>query len=192
MYHDIFVNSYNKLINLEGGYVNDETDKGGETYKGISRNNFPNWLGWKIIDHAKSSTHFKQLLKADCNLEAHVQDFYHKEFWSKMKCDFVPDVIAVELFELSVNVGTPKATIILQTALNVLNNNEKKYSDIRTDALFGKITLATLRTCLDTTSNKLLFNVINILQGCFYIELMLNNPIYEKYIGWFNRVELKK
>lgn len=192
MYHDIFISSYNKLIKLEGGYVDDPDDKGGETYKGISRNNFPNWMGWLIIDSAKDSQNFPGLLKANMNLSGLVEDFYFHNFWKKMNCDFVPDAIASELFELSVNVGVSKATTILQSALNILNNNQKKYPDIRIDGKFGNKTLSTLQRALENVSNKLIFNVINILQGCFYIELMIKNPVYEKYIGWFKRVELKK
>ena len=37
----------------EGGYVDDRDDRGGETYRGISRNNFPDWKGWKKIDGFK-------------------------------------------------------------------------------------------------------------------------------------------
>jgi lysozyme family protein len=32
----------------EGYYVNDKDDSGGETYRGISRVNFPKWAGWAI------------------------------------------------------------------------------------------------------------------------------------------------
>jgi len=192
MMNKTFFIAFNKLIAFEGTYSNDPDDKGGETYCGISRNNFPNWIGWIRIDHAKESANFSEVLKANMNLRGYVQDFYLNEFWLKMNCDVLPDKIAEELFELSVNCGIRRATIILQTALNVLNNNQKKYADIRTDGKFGNQTLATLQRALENVSNKLIFNVINILQGSFYIELMINNPVYEKYIGWFNRVEVIK
>ena len=191
MYNKTFHTAFEKLIQLEGAYSNDPIDKGGETFCGISRNNFPKWIGWNIIDHYKSSNHFNELLKSDFVLLEHVQDFYYNNFWLKMNCNLLPTHIAKELFELSVNTGIKRATIILQTTLNVLNNNQKLYSDIQTDGKFGSITLATLQTALESVNNKLIFNVINILQGCFYIELMINNPLYEKYVGWFNRVVIE-
>ena len=40
----------NMILQHEGGYLNDSSDSGGRTYKGISENNFPNWKGWKIIN----------------------------------------------------------------------------------------------------------------------------------------------
>jgi lysozyme family protein len=208
----------NKLLKHEGNYANDVDDKGGETYCGISRNNFPNWIGWNIIDHYKNSEHFNEHLKSDFNLQAHVEDFYKINFWNKMNCDIVAELslrmdafgrsvvaepsqsvvteqsrsVASELFELSVNTGLHRATSILQTALNILNRNEKLYSDILVDGKFGRITLATLRTSLKLNNSKLFFNLLNILQGSFYTELMLNNPVYEKYIGWFNRVVIER
>jgi len=189
---DAFLIALAKLLKYEGIYSNDPDDKGGETYRGISRNNFPNWIGWKFIDSAKDSPQFLEILKANLNLEILVREFYYENFWLKMNCDVLPDLIASELFELSVNVGIARTTIILQTALNILNNNQKLYSDIRTDGKFGSQTLATLQTSHSKNNFKRVFNVINILQGSFYIELMLNNPVYEKYIGFFDRVELIK
>lgn len=190
--NDYFITALQKLLKHEGGYVHDPDDKGGETYCGISRNNFPNWDGWLIIDPAKQSKDFKDLLKSNFNLKKLVEQFYFIEFWSKMQCDSMPEFFAHEMFELSVNCGITRATIILQSALNVLNNNQKKYYDIKTDGKFGPSTLATLEFALDNVSNKLIFNVVNIFQGSFYLELMIKNPVYEKYIGWFNRIEIIK
>jgi len=190
--NETFLQSLTKLLKLEGVYSNDKDDKGGETYWGISRNNFPNWTGWMFIDQAKDSKQFLEILKANLKLELFVRDFYYEHFWTKMNCDILPDLISSKLFELSVNTGIERATIILQTTLNILNNNQKLYSDILTDGDFGNKTLTTFQTALSKHSSKRIFNVINILQGCFYIGLMQKNPVYEKYIGLFDRLELLK
>ena len=42
-----------KTLETEGGYVNDPSDSGGETYCGIARNSNPKWEGWKIVDAHK-------------------------------------------------------------------------------------------------------------------------------------------
>lgn len=190
--NEIFLESLAKLLKLEGVYSNDKDDKGGETYCGISRNNFPNWLGWLSVDQHKGTKSFLEILQADMKLELFVRNFYMEYFWQKMNCDILPDLIASKLFELSVNVGIKRATIILQTALNILNNNQIYYSDILEDGVFGNKTLAVFQTALSKHSAKRIFNVINILQGSFYIRLMQNNTVYEKYIGWFDRLELLK
>jgi len=37
----------------EGGYANHPADKGGETYRGITRKNNDEWQGWKVINEVK-------------------------------------------------------------------------------------------------------------------------------------------
>lgn len=41
------------ILGHEGGYANHPADKGGETYRGISRKANPDWVGWKYIDEVK-------------------------------------------------------------------------------------------------------------------------------------------
>jgi len=189
-----FEKAYKKLVRFEGGYVFDKDDKGGETYKGIARNFNPNWEGWKLIETSKEyyGEDFAEHLHESEYLEWEVQKFYKEKFWDVFLCDSLPYQIAEEIFEISVNTGIVRASIILQTALNLLNRNEKFYPDIKIDGKVGPQTLSTLRLCLQKNSEKLLFNVLNILQGAFYAELMLDNPVYEKYIGWFSRIEILK
>ena len=45
-----FNEEFKKVILVEGGYVNDPDDAGGETYLGISRRYNPNSKIWNIID----------------------------------------------------------------------------------------------------------------------------------------------
>ena len=45
-----FDEEFDKLIFVEGGYVNDKDDKGGETFMGITRKNHPTAAVWEIID----------------------------------------------------------------------------------------------------------------------------------------------
>ena len=188
----MFNKAFEKLIQFEGGYVNDPDDTGGETYKGISRNNFPNWSGWTRIDYHKNEIDFELELKQDTVLDASVESFDKENFWDKMKCDLMPNFVAEEVFEASVNMGIHRATEILQTALNLLNNNQKRYKNIDVDGDLGSITIATLKVAKTKVSSKLMFNVLNFLQAKFYIELMERNEKYEKYIGWFNRIDIRK
>lgn len=189
-----FEDAYNKLIKYEGGYVNDPDDKGGETYKGIARNFHSNWEGWQVIDKLKTNPDYKKILNSpNFNLlDNATKKFYKEKFWDIFESDELPYEIAEEIFEIAVNTGIARATIIIQTTCNLLNRNQKLYSNISVDGKFGNITKYILNQCIDKNGTKLVFNVINILQGCFYIELMLKDEIKEKYIGWFNRIEIKR
>ena len=40
-----FDRAFVTTMQSEGGYVNNPKDPGGETYMGISRNNYPHWQG---------------------------------------------------------------------------------------------------------------------------------------------------
>lgn len=98
----------------EGGYSNDKGDTGGETYCGISRNNFPAWPGWALID-ATGPEHI--------NASALVQpvaDFYRKNFWAAIQGDLIKDQdVATRLFDMAVNAGVGEAAKLIQRAAHV-------------------------------------------------------------------------
>ena len=176
------------LDKYEGIYSNDKDDKGGETVFGIARNIHPDLKLWVIVDSFKQSEYFLNLIGNDKHLFDLVSDFYFEEFWKPLHCDIFPPSIAAELFESAVNIGLESEIRILQKTLNLLNKNEGRYSDIKIDGIFGQITLRTCNFYFDNYSSKLFFKVLNIYQAFHYISLMENNPVYEKYIGWFERV----
>jgi lysozyme family protein len=165
--------AFEKLIGFEGGYVNDKDDKGGETKFGISKRSYPN------VD-------IKNLTVIDA------KNIYKNDYWDVLKCDYYPQIIAEELFELAVNTGIFRTVHLLQKTINVLNRNQKLYSDIKIDGKFGVNTFETFKNCLESNKVKTVFNILNILQGAYYIEIMENNSVNEKYIGWFERVEVIK
>jgi len=94
----------------EGGYVNDPTDSGGETYKGISRKNWPKWTGWPFIDFAKKKPGFEKLLNSNSQLQDSVIAFYKREFWDKVGGDMIASqTIANLLVDSAVNEGVRAA-----------------------------------------------------------------------------------
>lgn len=51
----------------------------GESYKGISRNDHPEWSGWKEIDRHKEMRGFPDNLKFSDVLAKAVKDFQNKD-----------------------------------------------------------------------------------------------------------------
>jgi lysozyme family protein len=95
-----------KILKNEGGYSNDKSDKGGETYKGISRVNWPKWLGWKFIDFAKTKEGFPESLHSIYVLQDMVIAFYRINFWDKIKGNDIRNQdIAEMLVDSAVNEG---------------------------------------------------------------------------------------
>ena len=109
----------------EGGYVFDPNDKGGETYAGISRNNWPKWEGWRIIDTIKvkwgqSASQINRYAHADPNLHIMISKFYKTNFWDVNKLDLITDQqLANTVYDFGVNSGTSRAAKYLQQVLGV-------------------------------------------------------------------------
>ncbi|MDX2189374.1 MAG: glycosyl hydrolase 108 family protein [Bacteroidota bacterium] len=74
-----FEQALTKVLKNEGGYANNPSDPGGETYKGIARKIFGKWDGWVNIDAKKRNPNFRNLLESDPDLQAKVKHFYKSE-----------------------------------------------------------------------------------------------------------------
>lgn len=94
------------------GYVNDPTDRGGETKFGVAQKANPavnvRELTW---DQAKA--------------------VYKKSYWDAAKCGSLPPRYAALHFDIAVNHGVKRANIFLQRALGVTD-----------DGIIGPVTLA--------------------------------------------------
>ncbi len=193
----VFEEAYNKVIaGSEGGYANDPTDKGGETYAGISRKFHPDWEGWKIVSEVKSQesevSRINARLKADERVGILIKEFYKKEFWDMYAGDSLNPFVSAELFDQAVNFGVGKAIEHLQRAINLLNRNAKDYPDVPVDGGFGKKTFEGYKNCVAHNSVNHLCNLLNGFQMKRYIEIMEADHSQEKYAGWFSRVIIDK
>ena len=191
----------NTLAN-EGAYSNDPRDRGGETYKGIARNMNPKWEGWAAVDEIKANTNINQLnrvLQADEELDQMVRDFYELVYWTPLMLNQIKEQeVANELFDTAVNQGISKAVHFLQEALNLLNNNQKHYSDINEDGKMGEGTLKAYRAYMLTENFpgrspgrnlSTLLKAMNGLQFQRYVDICNANPTQEVYLyGWMNRI----
>ena len=118
--------AYNKVIKVEGGYVNDPDDAGGETYMGISRKFNPNAKFWKVIDEIKSKNknitnkEMNVILKKNNIIIGEIKNIYKNKYWDKLYLDNLnSQKIAEELFDTAVNMGVSVAIKILQNSLKV-------------------------------------------------------------------------
>jgi len=177
--------AYKLTMGIEGGYANAASDKGGETYGGVSRNNFPNWSGWKIIDELKGRPGFEKALQNSSDLQAAKRAFYQVNFWDVLKLSQVENqAIATELFDFGVNCGAKTAALALQRSLNVLNKRAKFYPDIVVDGAIGGGTLAALAKA----NQKDVLKCIVSIQGARYIGLAEKEESQEDWMaGWIRR-----
>jgi lysozyme family protein len=172
-----------KTIGHEGGYTSDPDDRGNWTSgkRGVGE--------LKGTKYGISAMTYPNEDIINLTLER-AKEIYKRDFWDKMKLSFIGDSnIAIELFDTAVNTGIPRAGKMFQKALNLCNRNERDYKNIKEDGVIGQKSLTAYSMC---ANKRILFNVLNILQGAWYVALMESNEMYEKYISWFDRVEIIK
>ena len=189
-----FKEAYEITMGHEGGYSNDPVDAGGETYKGITKRFEPDWEGWVIIDSLRNNPNFPKCLDENEELQEKVMEVYKRKYWDIFWGDkFDNQDIANEMFDTGVNMGTTRAIKYLQKSLNLLNRDQKNYSDISEDGVIGNNTLNTLNNFLNKFKRdvKYLLKLMNLFQGMHYINYMGKDSKQERFArGWLNRVKI--
>lgn len=192
--------AYAPLEAFEGGYSDDPSDRGGETWGGCARNFFPKWAGWGIIDAAKShqsfrrgSRAFNEYLATLPELKACLRDWYREEWWNRLGLGALPQNLANEIFEQSVNLGKGGAGKKIQQMCNAFNYDKSAkgplFADLKVDGAVGPKTLGAMAVLLARrTDEDKLVHALNCLQGAHYIELAAGKPSQRKYTdGWMKR-----
>ncbi len=164
-----FLYCFHEVVGLEGGYVYDSFDRGGETKYGISKRAYPHLDIKNLSLEDAKRIYYKKYYKSPLmNLEL---------ILSKQLC--------LELFESAVLMGVKTVAKNLQKALNYLNNNGQLFEDLRVDGWIGKKSLEALR-CVDS---KLVIKVLNGLQFNRLIKIVERNKEQERFFkGWLKRV----
>ena len=103
-----------RLLDNEGGYVNDPADPGGETKFGISKRSYPN------VDIANLT-------------REGAANIYRRDFWNPIGADALPAPLQFQLLDFAVNCGVGTAIRKLQVSIGVAD-----------DGHFGPISAAAL------------------------------------------------
>jgi len=149
-----------KTLGIEGGYVNDPDDPGGETNYGITQN---------TLDILGINKKVEDLTLED------VYNIYYEYFYKKYHFDLIKNkLIAYELFEFTVNTGNGKLAVKnLQRAYNTLNTNYL----LKEDGILGEKTANAIN---NYKYYKSLYKVLNVFQGIYYISLAEDNGTLKK------------
>ena len=109
-----------KVLEHEGGYVNDHKDLGGETKYGITKRFYPD------VD-------IKNLTIEQAT------EIYKKDYWDKNKVESLPQNLWHIYFDMCVNMGKRTAVKVLQRAA------VNKGRDIEVDGGLGPMTIGALK-----------------------------------------------
>jgi lysozyme family protein len=162
------------VLEHEGELANHPYDRGGLTYRGIARNAWPKWEGWKYIDKGETPP-----------LEL-VRKFYYENFWLPLKCDSLPPPIAIFLFDSAVGSGHVLPTRWLQRAIGA------KDDGIIGDETIRKAQQARPQAVVDSMLRRRILLYANIvrndgrqnvfLAGWLRRTMKLTDLIYRNYI----------
>lgn len=176
-----FERSVEKVFGFEGGFADHADDPGGKTNFGITEDTL------KEYD--------KELKVKDIDKDI-AKKIYKQEYWDKSNLTQIAGLneeIAFKIFDASVNIGVKQAVTFLQESLNVLNQNEKKYKDLKVDGILGKKTIDSFKSFWEErgkTGISVLIKAVNSLQGAYYISISAKNKKLQSFTyGWIkNRI----
>lgn len=164
------------ILKHEGGYSNNKkSDRGGETYMGISRKNWPSWEGWAYLDKEKLKN--KEFSKNKW-LDVLVADFYRVNFWNRIRGGEINDQnIATLLLDYNVHSG------------RLGNKAIQKLVGFTGAAVDGAIGPNTIRAINNHKNPEKLFYALLEQRRDFLTELSKEPNQADNYDGWMNRVD---
>lgn len=108
-----FDTCFDRLINNEGGYVNNPADPGGETNWGITWPTLNQAIGMGLVP---TGTTIAKLTRDQSRA------IYQKLFWQNAGMDYFAPPVAFQVFDAAVNHGIGNAVRLLQRAVAVVDD----------------------------------------------------------------------
>lgn len=152
-----------KLRKLEGGFVNDPSDKGGATMAGITLNTYRRYYG-----ESKTVNDLKNISNAEWN---HIMK---TGYWDVAKADGIRNQSIAEIFvDWVVNSGISGIRAFQRT------------QGLKADGIVGPRTLE----ILNSPNEEVIFNRIKSARESYYRKLAMVDPTQYKFLrGWLNRL----
>lgn len=159
-------------LRWEGGYTNDVQDRGGETYRGISRVHCPEYGGWMVLDTiADKRTGITKALN-DALYES-VALFYWQKYGQRY-AGIVSPLVYMQCFDFAVNGGFSVSS--LQARLNVLGDQL---------SIDGKLGAETLHAINKRLPEQVATQII-AMRRAYIAKIATANPRFKD--GWNNRI----
>ncbi|HEM7925187.1 glycoside hydrolase family 108 protein [Citrobacter amalonaticus] len=168
-----FRNALTFVLSAERGYVNDPTDRGGETNLGISDKRDGVADGMTDVDgDGKPDTRIRDLTVEQAG------QIYFRDYWYPAYCPLWPDEVALFVFDSAVQHGAKKAVQLLQEAVGFTGKS--------VDGIAGKNT----RAAVGSADPDWLMNRLYLRRSRYYADIIKSNPSQGKFLnGWFNRLD---
>lgn len=132
---DRFLTALKLVLNFEGGYSNDASDRGGETNYGITAGTLSSAHARGIVGH----TNVKKLTSGE------VASIYRKMYWEPAQCPTLFSPLDILMFDAAVNHGVGGAVKLLQETINAISRT----TEVDVDGGFGPHTRKAYNEWLD-------------------------------------------
>lgn len=167
-----FQYAYKKILEHEGNYVYHPDDKGGETYRGITKKYASQWYGWRYVNKTKNKVRYQDIPQA--NFWA--QDYY-LTIWIREGFDKIHDKkLAAYLFDYRINAYTAPKEI--RKVLNVVG---------LCIPISNKFT-AEVAECVNVAPNWLLKNRLENTRTKHYKRIASRNETQKQFLShWLKR-----
>lgn len=163
---------------IEGGYVNDRNDSGGETNHGVTVQ--------VARDHGYAGP-MKSLPKGMA------QQIYIQTYIQAPKYDRVllqSPAVGTKLVDIGVNAGPGRSTRWFQQALNDLSRAGRDYQQIQVDGAIGSHTLATYDALVQRRGRvkacELMLKMLDGYQSAHYTRLAQGKANASFLVGWLD------
>jgi lysozyme family protein len=163
-----FDEAIEKVLKLEGNFVDDPADHGGATNRGICQSTL---AAWRKTGASRDDVR---------NLsEAEARAIYRAWYWNANRIDELPEKIRGSYFDVCVNSGGGQAARLIQMAINGLGGH------IGVDGGIGPLTLAAIAACHPVALHR----EFQIQRRAFYHRIVARDPSQSSFLqGWLNRV----
>lgn len=167
------------VVGVEGGYVNDPKDPGGETNHGVT----------KTVAREEGYTGEMRDLTEEQAIEIYQRRFADKPGFTAIEA--ASHALGEEVIDMGVNFGTRRPSCYFQRSLNALNRNGRDYPDIAVDCAVGPATMRAYHGLVakrgERKACELMVKMMDSLQGAEYLRLVERNATLEEYtVGWID------
>lgn len=162
-----------KIISVEGGYVNHKADRGGPTKFGITLKTYSSW--------AEKQCSIEELKLIN---EATAHQIYYKRYYNKPGINKLPEELWFQMLDCSINHGPSRAIKLLQKTINSTFNGV-----LSVDGRLGNYTLGACAheqyVLGDDLNNNLVDRRIK-----FYCKIVRRDKTQSVFLrGWLKRAD---
>ena len=157
------------VLEREGGYVCDSSDRGGATNCGITQATYDDY-------RVRAGRNRQPVIGINAT---EIADIYRLRYWKAVHADQLPRPVDLVVFDAAVNHGTRQAILFLQRAVGAED-----------DGVIGPQTIAAVQADHKAGLSVSVAAAIIVLRREFYQRLAVKDPSQKRFMaGWNNRLD---